>query len=135
MGTGSSSEGGAISTADSPLTVKNSTLSGNSARIGGAIVADQGIGVPPSLIENSTISGNTASGTMLTDLGAIYAVRPMLIRFCTITGNTTPAGQRRAVGRWEAIYDHVYSSIIAETRTATLDTTTARVHLYRWDTA
>ena len=73
--------GGAILNSGGPMTIANSTISGNSAGDGGGIYNNGG----PMTVTNSTISGNTAGSG---NGGGIYNGFTMTIINCTIAGNT-----------------------------------------------
>jgi hypothetical protein len=70
---------------DATLTIRSSSVSGNSSALGGALAID--MTAAPTVIESSTIAANSA-----TNGGAIYCYQcdPMTVRNSTIAGNTSP---------------------------------------------
>ncbi len=99
------------------VTIRNSTLSGNSARIGGGIYffAEGSL-----LVENSTISGNIASSTA----GGIYfwgnvSGGGFTIRNSTIAGNTSTSGGGLFINNQNGTALIQNSTITGNTATAT----------------
>lgn len=83
-------QGGGIKHELGSLTIRESTLSNNSAPTGGAIWTDTELATRTALIVSSTISGNTATvrgGGLHNENGLT------LVRHSTVTNNTAPAGQ------------------------------------------
>ncbi len=93
-GTNIAGEGGAImarstvGTAAVKTTILRSTLTGNSAAVGGALVTFSSAGTNGASILNSTIHANSAT----TALGVVTAVQPISIVGTTFTQNTAAAG-------------------------------------------
>ncbi|HET6333485.1 MAG TPA: Calx-beta domain-containing protein [Polyangiales bacterium] len=84
-----SGEGGGIRVGtpgtDGTLTIRSSSVSGNSSSLGGALAIEATDA--PTVIESSTFAGNSAANG-----GAIYCYQcdPMTVRNSTIAGNTSP---------------------------------------------
>ena len=82
---GPATGGGAISVGASTLTVRRTVLAGNTAQIGGGVLAIEASVV----LEDSTLTGNTATGGSGGGLYAGgYTSGPVTVRGTTIFGNT-----------------------------------------------
>jgi len=75
-----SPDGGGINNSFGVLTVRNSTISGNTASNGGGIV---NAGTATALVQNSTLSGNTATSNG----GGIYNGGTLTVQNSTLSGN------------------------------------------------
>ena len=86
---GTSSSGGGVYMKDSAVTMKNSSLTGNKARYGGAalLIADAGRSTCALRAENCTFNGNSAEyngGAIYTNY---YGIELLLVN-CTFSGNS-----------------------------------------------
>jgi hypothetical protein len=129
--TGSGSGGGAITAARTAFTLKNSTISGNSASQGGGIQTYPAItnNPVPNLIENSTITGNTArmiwAPFIRLATSSFVLARSPVIQLRPVETALLHRGERRPAR------SRCSRRSLRETSTATLDTKTIRVHLRR----
>ena len=85
------------------MTVTNSTFTGNTALIGGAIAAGKAVSVT-----NSTFTGNSAG----LGGGAIYSDVGVSVAYSTFTGNTANAGSAIATGQSGTI--RVFGSVFVK---------------------
>jgi hypothetical protein len=94
------------------LTLRNSTLTGNTANRGGAIANVRSYGEPPAAltIVNSTVSGNTAQSGG----GGIYnQAGALTVRYSTVTGNGSPASYGEGIYTFATGSVTLESSIVA----------------------
>jgi hypothetical protein len=89
-GNSSASDGGGIENVGS-LTVIGSTISGNTAATGGGVFADGPSfgGVPSTVLVNSTVSGNTQTGASGAG-GGIFVTSTLGLANVTLTSNSAP---------------------------------------------
>jgi hypothetical protein len=107
--------GGAISHNPGNLTITGSTLSGNKANQGGAILTETTLNSNQTTITNSTISGNTAYQV---GGGIFNGVGRLVITHSTITNNNAPANTGGGVSsRVAGSQVQVGHSIIADNPT------------------
>ena len=103
--------GGGVATLGT-LTMRDSTVSGNTANLGGGIVSVTDSSPGMTTIINSTLSGNVA----LTYGGGFYNFAgPSVIRHSTITANSAPAFQGGGIGSYgdTATLTSLHGSIVA----------------------
>ncbi len=86
QGNASGNSGGGISNSGT-LTLKNSTVSGNTARFGGGIVNNGTL-----TLNNSTVSGNTADGSAFSSGGGIDNNGTLTLNNSTVSGNRANLG-------------------------------------------
>ena len=113
--------GGGIHNREGILTVSDSTISGNSAGFGGGVFSDTNLSsAQKTTITNSTISGNSATNQG----GGVHNFAGLsVIEHSTITKNTAPGGQGSGVASFGVIdtRTEVLSSIISANQGTDVD--------------
>lgn len=118
---GGAGDGGGIFNEVGTLTISGSTISGNSASVGGGVDSNTNLsGTQKTTITNSTISGNSA---MVRGGGVFNNIGPTVIEHSTITKNTAPGGRGSGVASFgdEFTRTEVLSTIVSANTNTDVD--------------